>query len=39
MQIFMFKFANKAYPIIGGPVVMFYVSDFTVNVMVFDYVY
>ena len=31
VQIFMFKFANTAYPIIGGPVVMLYVSDFTVN--------
>ena len=31
VQILMFKLANRAYPIIGGPVVMLYVRDFTVN--------
>ena len=29
VQIFMFKYANLAYPIIGGPVIMIYVRNFT----------
>jgi hypothetical protein len=41
VQIFMFKFANDAYPIIGGPVVMLYVRVLLsiIDLMVFDYIY
>ena len=31
VQTLMYKFANNAYPIIGGPVVQLYVRSFTVN--------
>ena len=31
VQTLIFKFANNAYPIIGGPVVQLYVRNFTIN--------